>query len=172
MIFSILSVFCLTLTQSQNETNLNLPYADERFLVIDNRPNCIALSSYFAINFTAQEQKSALISYRDLTHLVKNRFNNTHCSLNELQHFLKQFKIKSKIIKLKNKKDITDPKFKFFILYIPPKENSRIGHFTFCSNSDKNVYVWDPMLTSALKSNLNNYPNIMTNWDGVMLWIK
>lgn len=172
MILSILSTFCLTLTPMQNNIYINLPYDDKNFLVTDTRPNCIVLSTYFAINFTAVEQKLNTVSYKDLKCLVENQFKNTYCSLLDLQHFLKRFKIKSKVISLKDKNNILNPKFKFFILYIPPKDTSQIGHFAFCSNLNRNVYLWDPMLTSKLKSNLEDYPEIMKNWNGVILWIE
>lgn len=172
MIFSIFSTFCLTLTPMQNEICVNLPYADEKFLVMDSHPNCVVLSAYFAINFMAVEQKSSRISYEGLKYLVENHFKNTYCSLTDLQQFLRQFRIKSKVIKLKNKNNILDPKFKFFILYIPPKDNSQIGHFTFCSNSNKSIYLWDPMVTSVLKCKLDDYPDIIKYWNGIILWIE
>ena len=102
MILGILSTFCLTLTPMQNNIYINLPYDDKNFLVVDTNPNCIVLSTYFAINFTAIEEKSHIVSYEDLKCLVESQFKNTYCSLLDLQHFLRKFKIKSKVINLKD----------------------------------------------------------------------
>lgn len=172
MIFTLLASFFLSFDPSDKESYIVFPYENREYLTVDSTPNCIVLSAYFAINFTAKGRKAPYISYDDLKTKIDKRFGRNFCSLQELQSFLGDFNIKTKSIRLKDKSAISDRRFQFLILYIEPIQNANIGHFAFCSNINGVTYLWDPMSTNMLKCKLNECKNLYNRWDGYALWLE
>ncbi len=172
MIFALLASFFLSIDPNGNESYINFPYENCEYLIIDPTPNCVVLSTYFAINFIAKERETPYVSYDDLKLKIDKRFGRNFCSLQELQSFLGDFNIKTKSIRLKDKSAISDRRFQFLILYIDPIKNAKIGHFAFCSNINGVAYLWDPMSTNMLKCKLTECKNLYNRWDGYALWIE
>ena len=149
------------------ENNLNIS-GESAFRVFElKNEDCAEVSVYYLLSEVYLGKK---VKYENILKEFAENFGARPYSLATIEHYLFQKGIKSKILQLKNKEDLFISKYERLILYFPPTDENKLGHFSYAKHSSSGDWnIIDPGLATNKILQFRLDSPLFKQWTGIIL---